>query len=180
MVSIENRSLLENTTQVPHRFGLALSWAPASSVCLYDEVANVGGMNHSCYQTPLVIPEPQRVSVFMAMEMLINIIMNLGGDRRRLKAKVFGGAAVVGTNMTGVGPKNVDFAKDFLRVEGIPISASHTGGVSGMRVMFNPYTAKVFLRELDPATSIDVEKNQSLESKRVQQDQAGHHDVTLF
>ncbi len=150
------------------------------SVCLYDEVANVGGMNH--FMLPDSHGDTRAAASFgvHAMEMLINIIMNLGGDRRRLKAKVFGGAAVVGTNMTGVGPKNVDFAKDFLRVEGIPISASHTGGVSGMRVMFNPYTAKVFLRELDPATSIDVEKNQSLESKRVQQDQAGHHDVTLF
>lgn len=150
------------------------------SVCLYDEVAKVGGMNH------FMLPEARgdtRVAASFgvhAMEMLINIIMKLGGDRRRLKAKIFGGAAVVGANMTGVGPKNVEFAEQFLRVEGIPVSASHTGGVSGMRVMFNPYTAKVLVRELDQATSIDVEKTQSQESKRVVLNQAGHYDVTIF
>ncbi len=115
-----------------------------------------------------------------AMEMLINLIMKLGGDRRRLKAKVFGGAAVVGTNVSGVGPKNVRFAEEFLRLEGLSITASHTGGTAGMRVMFNPYTSKALVRELDQAASINVEKTQKIESKRVLKTQEVHCDVTLF
>lgn len=150
------------------------------SVCLYDEQRHIGGMNH--FMLPESPNDNREVASFgvHAMEMLINVIMKLGGDRRRLKAKVFGGAAVVGTNMSGVGPKNVRFAEEFLRLEGLNIIASHTGGTAGMRVMFNPYTSKALVRELDQAASINVEKTQKIESKRVQKTQEVHCDVTLF
>ena len=58
------------------------------AVCLRDPVASIGGMNH------ILLPgrcdgdnRPSRCGV-QAMELLINAIMNQGGDRRRLVAKV--------------------------------------------------------------------------------------------
>ncbi len=60
------------------------------AVCLWDPVACIGGMNH------ILLPgrgdgddRPSRYGVH-AMELLINAIMNQGGDRRKLVAKAFG------------------------------------------------------------------------------------------
>jgi chemotaxis receptor (MCP) glutamine deamidase CheD len=65
------------------------------AVCLRDPVAGVGEMNH------ILVPgrcdghdRPSRWGVH-AMELLINSIMNQGGDWRRLVAKVFGAANVL-------------------------------------------------------------------------------------
>ena len=68
------------------------------AVCLRDPVACIGGMNH------ILLPgrcdgddRPSRCGVH-AMELLINAIMNEGGDRRRLVAKVFGAGNVVASS----------------------------------------------------------------------------------
>ena len=68
------------------------------AACMYDPVTQVGGMNH------FMLPQANRETTsaafgIHAMELLINKIMRLGGDRRRLQAKHFGGAS--GLTMTG-------------------------------------------------------------------------------
>ena len=104
-----------------------------------------------------------------AMEMLINEIMRKGGDRRRLKAKFFGGGAVVHSQSKNwnIGDQNVRFTRSFLETEGIPIVATHTGGTSGMRVQFHTQSAKVLVRPLDPQSSLAVEQMAQKQSVRV-------------
>ena len=65
------------------------------AACLFDPVAGVGGMNH--FLLPGTVGQTEGCTRYgvHAMELLINDIMKLGGDRRRLKAKVFGGAQVM-------------------------------------------------------------------------------------
>ena len=116
------------------------------------------------------------------MELLINQIMKLGGDRRRLKTKLFGGAAVVKNSNArwNVGEKNIAFAREFLATEGIPVVSSHTGGTQGMHVYFNTHTAKVYVRLLDKSTSISVQEEQTNQSKTVAETYSKPADVTLF
>ncbi|MDM8535516.1 chemotaxis protein CheD, partial [Desulfobacterales bacterium HSG17] len=67
------------------------------AVCLYDPIKQIGGMNH------ILMPGRADMKRFdmsarygiNAMELLINRIMNLGGKRRNLVAKIFGGAKTI-------------------------------------------------------------------------------------
>ncbi len=121
------------------------------SACLFDDRINVGGMNH--FMLPIGAADSTTSASYgvHAMEMLINSLMKLGADRRRLKAKLFGGGAVIRTSDArwNVGARNVDFAKSFLEAEGIPLVASHTGGTQAMHIRFHTRTNKALVRLLD-------------------------------
>ena len=95
------------------------------AVCLYDSQKKIGGMNHILLPGKADLKHynmPARYGV-NAMELLINRIINLGGRKRGLTAKIFGGANVLSTiNPTlAVGGKNVSFVKEFLELESIKI-----------------------------------------------------------
>ncbi|MCA9187767.1 MAG: CheR family methyltransferase [Pirellulaceae bacterium] len=149
------------------------------AACLYDEQTGIGGMNH--FMLPESKTNPQLCASFgvHAMELLINRIMNLGGDRRRLKAKLFGGGAVLaaGIGRWNIGEQNVAFARGFLETEGIPIVASYTGGNSGMKVQFHTHSTKAHVRLLDPDTSRAIVEEQS---RTVASAAPVQPDVTLF
>src|SRR5262245_42002874 len=78
------------------------------SACLFDPLCGIGGMNHFLLPDPYDDDGlPTRYGI-NAMEILINEIMRLGGDRRRLQAKAFGGAAVLNlqSELLQAGEKN--------------------------------------------------------------------------
>ena len=94
-----------------------------------------------------------------AMELLINRIMQLGGDRLRLQAKVFGGAKVIaGGGENCIGERNAAFIENFLQTEAIPIVSKHMGGDRGMQVHFETHTAKARVKLLDRSTALDANK----------------------
>ncbi len=152
------------------------------AVCLYDEVARVGGMNH------FMLPTPCDKSVTCAsygihsMEMLINSVMNAGGDRRRLKAKVFGGGNVLqsSTHQAKIGSNNIDFALQFLSTENIPVMANFTGHDSGMHVKFHTHTNKVLVRMLDRQTAAKVQRKDAAQALIIQETLTKTNDITLF
>ena len=107
------------------------------SFCLWDPGARVGGMNH------LLLPEVadfgggiDPVGV-VSMERLINGVLRLGGARGRLKAKIFGGSAMLSA-ATDIGARNVAFAHAFLAAERIDCIAESTGGILARRIRFRP------------------------------------------
>jgi len=108
------------------------------AVCLFDPEIRAGGMNH------FLLPNagggvswsprfPDR-----AIPQLIGQLLDLGADRRRLVAKVFGGCVSVDTRSNGfhVGSRNVEAARQLLREEGIPILTEDVGGSQGRRLEF--------------------------------------------
>jgi chemotaxis protein methyltransferase CheR len=123
------------------------------AACLYDRETGVGGMNH------FMLPdgtqgEPTRYGVH-AMEVLINRIMALGGDRRRLQAKIFGASNVIirsGSGAASVAARNAQFIREFLATEGIPVRAERLGGTSPLEVRFETGSGRVFLRTLPSST----------------------------
>ncbi len=76
-----------------------------------------------------------------AMEMLINGLLRAGARREALKAKLFGGAKIA-TNLRDIGASNAEFAREFLRTEGIPCVAESLGGTQARRVTFDPTTGR--------------------------------------
>jgi chemotaxis protein CheD len=123
------------------------------STCLWDPVLRIGGMNHfmlpgeaSATMTPWAVSA--RFGVY-AMEVLINEMLHLGADRKRLVAKVFGGARVLqGFGTLDVGAKNSEFVLNFLREEAIALVAQDLMGVHPRKLHFFPATGKVQMKRL--------------------------------
>jgi len=128
------------------------------AACICDPRAGIGGLNHfllpddgGAAQTGAAraTTDATRYGVH-ALEILINEILKLGGARPRLQAKLFGGANVIALSSANpVGERNRKFSLDFLRREGIPVTASDLGGESARRVFFRPAATKVLVRVLD-------------------------------
>jgi len=122
------------------------------STCLWDPVTRIGGMNHFMLPgesgaTRSPWGASARFGIY-AMELVINDMVHLGADRRRLVAKVFGGARVLhGFDTLDVGAKNSEFVLEFLREENIPLLGQDLLGVSPRKVHFFPETGKVQVRK---------------------------------
>jgi chemotaxis receptor (MCP) glutamine deamidase CheD len=153
------------------------------SACLFDASTRIGGMNH------FMLPDgssgdgtPTRFGVH-AMELLINRIMRLGGDRRLLQAKVFGGAQLLGISGIPVGTDNARFVREFLETEQIPIIAHRLGGYHPLAVHFFTATSRVLVRPLgDSRLELLAKREQQFRSRlihRIEAKPAGE-DITLF
>lgn len=119
------------------------------SVCLHDPSMQIGGINH--FLLPGEGNEAGLATRFgvHAMELLINAIMKHGGDRRRLTAKLFGGANVLsGLASPTVGELNAAFALEFLETERIPILARRLGGVDPVQLRYHTDTSQTWIRRL--------------------------------
>lgn len=111
------------------------------AACIRDPVTGIGGMNHFLLPDGSSGDREARCYGINAMELLINDILKHGGDRRRLEAKLFGGANVVAA-LTDVGSRNYSFARQFLTDEGIPIVGGDVGGDLARRIQFMPASGR--------------------------------------
>jgi chemotaxis protein CheD len=112
------------------------------AVCLVDQERGVVGMNHFLLPTQSVhSSEPFNRSARYganAMELLINECMAQGARRKHLVAKLYGGASVL-NKVTDIGALNIEFAKNYLKVEGIHIEDFLLGGTEAYRLyLFSP------------------------------------------
>jgi chemotaxis protein CheD len=119
------------------------------SVCLWDSVLKVGGINH--YLLPLWNGEGLSTPKYgnIAIEKLISGMLNLGCNKKKLIAKVFGGAALW-QNQTGllrVGDRNAELAQALLKEHNIPIVGSDLLGEQGRKIIFNTETGSVLMRK---------------------------------
>lgn len=152
------------------------------AACVRDPVAAVGGMNHFLLpEVPEGHTEADSAATrygSVAMELLINDILNHGGKRNRLEAKVFGGAKVIDTSMD-VGQLNGQFVLDYLQNENIPVVSQDLGGLYARRVHYFPVTGRAMRRLLRPeALSETLSQEMNFRSTLKQKPIAG--DVELF
>lgn len=140
--------VVEGEVEVSDRDDAVLSTIVGSCVaaCLWDPVRRAGGMNHFLLPGDAgTAPGAARRHGVHLMELLINRLMGLGADRRRLRAKVFGGAALR-RGLTEAGARNGEFVEAFLAREGIPLLGQALGGTAGRRVEFWPATGRARFR----------------------------------
>jgi chemotaxis protein CheD len=121
------------------------------SVCLWDSVGRIGGVNH--FLLPFgggVGPATLRFGN-VAIARLIESLMGLGAAHANLVAKVFGGACVIDAFLgrgEHLGLRNAQAAADALAREGVPIVASDTGGRRGRKIIFDTASGTVWVREI--------------------------------
>ena len=122
------------------------------SVCLWDEHQQVGGMNHFLLPSA---PQGQPASSRhgdAAIPMLLKELERLGGQRQRVRAKLFGGGFMLGPARPGAGPilgqRNAELARRLLAELGIPIVAEDLGGTSGRKLRFHTHDGSAWVKTL--------------------------------
>lgn len=144
------------------------------AVCMTDPVKMVGGMNHFLLPYSTNGASTQLKYGAHSMELLINGILKLGAERHNLQAKLFGGARM-SHRFPNIGMSNAEFAKEFLRNEGIKCQAQSLGGDMARRIKFVPTTgsAQQMLVPNAATTEDYLEKPKAAPKPPVQ-------DLTLF
>lgn len=119
------------------------------SVCLYDPLLKVGGMNH--FMLP-VCPSGNDTTEQngarygdIAMAWLVSRVIELGGERHNLRAKIFGGARVIRSRID-VGRGNIDFARHYCSDKGIEVVSEDVGGIRARKLYFIPETGEAYIK----------------------------------
>jgi chemotaxis protein CheD len=125
------------------------------SVCVFDRINCVGGMNHFMLPGAKLEKErslgPSARYGTHAMELLLKHYTKLGGKRTSLEAKVFGAGRVM-DGMSDVGRQNADFALKYLSARNIQVVAADVGDVYPRKVIFFPNTGRVFVKRIPNQT----------------------------
>lgn len=133
------------------------------SACIHDPEAGIGGMNH------FMLPEPAtgggrwgdtaagRSARYGsdAMEQLVNSVLKAGGERKRLRVKIFGGGRIL-AQMTDIGARNIDFVRRYLSAEALELIAEDVGGTQPRHVRFFPHTGRAQVRRLNGVDDRDL------------------------
>jgi chemotaxis protein CheD len=121
------------------------------AICLYDPTLPAGGMNH--YLLPYRFAdsgEPTRFAA-PALARLIAAMLDLGGRKSRLQAKVFGGACVLQSVTPAgndLGSRNAAVAFELLAEERIPVIAHDVGGSRSRKLIYRTDDGAAFIRRL--------------------------------
>ena len=153
-------TVIQGEHRIARRQDIMLSTLLGSCVaaCVWDEAAQVGGMNH--FLLPAVRDSADEAQNLIrglhAMELLINGLLKAGASRAGLQAKLFGGACIR-LGMTDIGDQNAAFAEHFLEAEGIPLVGGSLRGDRGRRIEFWPMSGRarqIYLRSEPPAAEV--------------------------
>ena len=121
------------------------------AVCLIDPVLKYGGINH--YMLPLWNGQGLASPKFgnIAIEKLVEKMLELGSNQKQLKAKIFGGANIFESNLEQfqIGERNITMAEQMLKDYNIPIISCSVGGNLGRRIQFNSLTGDVMQKIIE-------------------------------
>lgn len=156
------RNVAPGAWGVEHHRPLATLLGSCVSVCMYDLQAKIGGINH--FMLPVLGRYPNsEFDALLAgdycMEALLNGLLAKGAQKRRVQAKAFGGGNILplGDGQTSIGRSNVDFTRQWLEREGIPLVASDFLGPWSRKLIFLPTNGDVWCRRL-ASSRVDCER----------------------
>ncbi len=123
-------------------------------VCLLDPLVKVGGLAHIMLPDSTQARDVQNKAKYAdtAIKILIDEMVNLGAIKRRMVAKIAGGAQMF--NFSGnnsimkIGERNVEAVITNLNIWGIPILAQDTGGNYGRTIYFYPENGQLYIRTI--------------------------------
>lgn len=154
------------------------------AVCLYDPLTKVGGMNH------ILLPGAASWNDFdasarygiNAMELLINKMMRLGAERKRILAKAFGGACTLPSLDTAdhIGKKNAEFVLKFLEEEGLRLTSCSLGGSEARKIFFHTDTGIVLLKKIKPYAIMKLLKEEKERQRQILIEAKKPSEVILF
>ena len=121
------------------------------SIILYDPEKRIGGMAHAMlpyYEEGRDRNNPIKY-VDTSIYVMIDELLGMGADRKRIIAKVAGGAQMfsfLGSDIMNVGDRNIKAVKEILKKEKIRLEAEDLGGTCGRTVILDTVTGTVIIR----------------------------------
>lgn len=121
------------------------------AVCLWDPVRGIGGMSHFLLPSAGNAPPATRFGD-VAMQALLDEIQRLGGDVRRLRARVYGGNAppLAEGGPQHLGDRNLQAALAFLTAHTVIVVQRDAGGKSARKVVFSPRQGTAEVTRIGP------------------------------
>jgi chemotaxis protein CheD len=115
------------------------------AVVLWDEGSKIGGVNHFLLPNWNNKGAPDVRYGDIAITELHDKTILSGAVKRRIVAKIYGGASLLKLDKTGfnIGLRNIEVAKVKLRELDIRIVEQITGGNAGRKILFDPQTGTV-------------------------------------
>lgn len=124
-------------------------------IAIRDPDKKVGGLAHVMLPDSTEIKNNSNIYKFADTgieELVRKIVEELGGNRRKLVAKIAGGAQMFSfqnkTTMARIGDRNVEASKKKLAELKIPILAEDTGANYGRTVIFYPENGDYVIRSV--------------------------------
>ncbi|BDG35165.1 chemotaxis protein CheD [Saccharococcus caldoxylosilyticus] len=126
-------------------------------VVIFDLMKEVAGMAHVMLpDSAMARSETVNAAKYAdtAVAALIELVLEAGGRKGMLKAKIAGGAQMFSfpsqsSDMMRIGARNVEAVKWQLKRFRIPIVAEDVGGSSGRTIEFNPQTGVLSIRTVN-------------------------------
>ena len=124
------------------------------AIMLHDARAGAGAMAHILLPSKSLARDGLNPAKFpeTAVPLLVERLVALGAESRRLVAKLAGGASMFAQLMTPgsvqMGERNVVAARDVLRRAGIPLAGEAVGGGAGRSVRFHVADGRVEIRSV--------------------------------
>lgn len=121
------------------------------AVCLWDPEMKVGGVNH--FVLPDWVGKGRMSPRFgnVAVASLIEALSGFGCRVSNLRAKIFGGASILGEkgrSPDALGARNLKIALSLLKEEQIPLVAGDVGGRRGRKLVFHSDNGETWVRKL--------------------------------
>ncbi len=151
------------------------------SACVRDLSSGIGGMNH------FMLPASKNMNITdgsaarygnFAMEQLINEILKNGGQRKNLEVKLFGGGQVL-AHMTDVGKRNIEFALEYLQLEGLKLIAEDLGDRYPRKVQYCPSSGAARMKKLRAVHNRTVTEREEAYMSEIEEKPA-ESDIELF
>ena len=141
-------------TCVPPQGITTLGLGSCVGVVLYDAVKKVSGMVHVMLPDSNTIRNNANPAKFAdtGVALLYDKVIAMGADKRRIQAKIAGGAQMFvfssGNDMLRIGDRNVQAVKEQLKKLNIPIVAEDTGLNYGRTIEFYPENQKLIVKSV--------------------------------
>lgn len=170
------RNVAPGAWAVEHARPIGTLLGSCVSVCLFDLELRLGGINH------FMLPAMSR-STFSetdsllagdyCMEALLNGLLERGARKTRIKAKAFGGGAILklGEGRNNIGQRNADFAKDWLGREGIPLVSADMLGPWSRKLVFTPWNGDAWCRRMTSTmvTSVEIMRQEKIYAESLEE-----------
>ena len=124
------------------------------AIMLHDPAAKIGAMAHVLLPSKSLARDTTNLAKFpeTAVPLMLERLSALGAERRRIVAKLAGGAAMFAQLMTPgsiqMGERNVVASRNALHAAGLPLVAEAVGGSAGRSVRFSVADGRVVIRSV--------------------------------
>jgi len=123
-------------------------------IALYDRTTKIVGLAHAMLPDSSQVKNKTNAAKFVdtAIELLVKEMLSLGASKKRIVAKLAGGAQMFtftqGAELMRIGQRNVAAAKSKLESLDIPVVSEDTGGNYGRTVELDSESGMLLIRTI--------------------------------